>query len=204
MKALGFYVNNQKCTGCKTCQVACKDLHDHSIDVNFRRVYEYSGGEWLQNGKTWQQNVFAYYMSIACNHCEDPVCTKVCPSGAMHKQADGLVIVDEKLCIGCKNCIMACPYGAPQFDKTKGHVVKCDACQDRLNKGGKPVCVEACPMRALDFGEMEALEAKYGKSINCAPLPDTKYTTPNLIIQPSTNARPVGDNTGKIANAKEV
>lgn len=204
MKSKGFYVDSQKCTGCKTCQVACKDLHNHSVDVNFRRVYEYAGGDWVQEGKTWRNDVFAYYLSIACNHCEDPACARVCPSGAMHKQENGLVIVDEKICIGCKSCIMACPYGAPQFDVNKGHVVKCDACQDRVAEGKKPVCVESCPMRALDFDEVEELKRKYGESTNVAPLPSTEYTNPNLIIKPSTDARPVGDKTGAIVNRKEI
>ena len=204
MKKLGFYVDSQKCTGCKTCQVACKDLHDHPVGVNFRRVYEYAGGGWVQEGTSWRQDVFAYYLSIACNHCENPACVGVCPSGAMHKQENGLVVVNEEVCIGCKSCIMACPYGAPQFDTSKGHVVKCDGCQDRVNAGGNPVCVEACTMRALEFGDIEELERKYGPSINVAPLPDTHYTNPNLIVKPSPRARPVGDNSGSIANPEEV
>lgn len=204
MKKLGFYVDSQKCTGCKTCQVACKDLHNHSTDVNFRRVYEYAGGEWVKENNTWRQNVFAYYLSIACNHCDNPACTRVCPSGAMHKQEDGIVIVEGNVCIGCKSCIMACPYGAPQFDANKGHVVKCDACQDRVKAGNKPVCVEACPMRALDYGDLEELEQKYGPSSNIAPLPDTRYTNPHLIVKPGSDARPVGDKSGSIVNHKEI
>lgn len=204
MKTYGFYVDSQRCTGCKTCQVACKDLHNHSKGINFRRVYEYAGGDWQQEGQVLRHHIFAYYLSIACNHCEDPACARVCPSGAMHKQDNGLVVVNEKVCIGCKSCIMACLYGAPQYDEEKGHVVKCDACQDRVAVGEKPVCVASCPYRALDFGPMDELEAKYGKSVNMAPLPSTHYTNPNLIVKPGPTARPVGDTTGSIVNPKEV
>uniref|UniRef100_UPI00356A000C 4Fe-4S dicluster domain-containing protein n=1 Tax=Salmonella enterica TaxID=28901 RepID=UPI00356A000C len=75
-----------RCTGCKTCELACKDYKDLTPDVSFRRIYEYAGGDWQEDNGVWHQNVFAYYLSISCNHCEDPACTKVCPSGAMHKR----------------------------------------------------------------------------------------------------------------------
>ncbi len=79
--------------------------------------------------------MFAYYLSIACNHCEDPACTKVCPSGAMHKREDGFVVVNEEVCIGCRYCHMACPYGAPQYNADKGHMTKCDGCHERVAEG---------------------------------------------------------------------
>ena len=97
----GFFIDSSRCTGCKTCELACKDYKDLTPDVSFRRIYEYAGGDWQEDNGVWHQNVFAYYLSIACNHCEDPACTKVCPSGAMHKRDDGFVVVDEDVCIGC-------------------------------------------------------------------------------------------------------
>lgn len=115
----GFFIDSARCTGCKTCELACKDYKNLTPEVSFRRIYEYAGGDWQEDNGVWQQNVFAYYLSIACNHCEDPACTKVCPSGAMHKREDGFVVVDEDVCIGCRYCHMACPYGATavQCDK---------------------------------------------------------------------------------------
>ena len=71
----GFFIDSSRCTGCKTCELACKDYKDLTPDVSFRRIYEYAGGDWLEDNGVWQQNVFAYYLSIACNHCEDPACT---------------------------------------------------------------------------------------------------------------------------------
>ncbi|EBD3622992.1 dimethylsulfoxide reductase subunit B, partial [Salmonella enterica] len=145
----GFFIDSSRCTGCKTCELACKDYKDLTPDVSFRRIYEYAGGDWQEDNGVWRQNVFAYYLSISCNHCEDPACTKVCPSGAMHKRDDGFVVVNEEVCIGCRYCHMACPYGAPQYNAAKGHMTKCDGCHDRVAEGKKPICVESCPLRAL-------------------------------------------------------
>ncbi|MGL1954759.1 DmsC/YnfH family molybdoenzyme membrane anchor subunit [Escherichia coli] len=93
----GFFIDSSRCTGCKTCELACKDFKDLGPEVSFRRIYEYAGGDWQEDNGVWHQNVFAYYLSISCNHCDDPACTKVCPSGAMHKREDGFVVVDEDL-----------------------------------------------------------------------------------------------------------
>ncbi|HAY7190930.1 TPA: dimethyl sulfoxide reductase subunit B, partial [Shigella sonnei] len=90
----GFFIDSSRCTGWKTCELACKDFKDLGPEVSFRRIYEYAGGDWQEDNGVWHQNVFAYYLSISCNHCDDPACTKVCPSGAMHKREDGFVVVD--------------------------------------------------------------------------------------------------------------
>ncbi|MFV0333938.1 MAG: DMSO/selenate family reductase complex B subunit [Tropicimonas sp.] len=204
-KQYGFFIDSSRCTGCKTCMIACKDYNDLPTEINYRRVYEFAGGEWTQDGNAWRQEVFAYYSSIACNHCADPACTQVCPTGAMAKHAEnGLVIVNEDLCIGCKSCAMACPYGAPQYDAVKKHMTKCDGCQSRVSAGQKPVCVEACPLRALDFGPIDELRAEHGTLAAVAPLPEESYTQPSIVIKPNRKARPVGDRSGFLANPMEV
>jgi dimethylsulfoxide reductase, chain B len=205
MKQYGFYFDSERCTGCKTCELACKDYKDLGTDVNFRRIYEYTGGNWSQLADgCWHQDVFAYYMSISCNHCSAPACTKVCPTGAMHKNEDGFVIVNEEICIGCRYCHMACPYDAPQYDAQKGHMTKCDGCYSRVKAGQKPICVDACPLRALDFAPIDELRVKYGDQASIAPLPPADITYPNLVVKPNKNSRPSGDTSGFLGNPREV
>lgn len=199
----GFFIDSSRCTGCKTCELACKDFKDLGPEVSFRRIYEYAGGDWQEDNGVWHQNVFAYYLSISCNHCDDPACTKVCPSGAMHKREDGFVVVDEDVCIGCRYCHMACPYGAPQYNAEKGHMTKCDGCYSRVAEGKQPICVESCPLRALEFGPIEELRQKHGTLAAVAPLPRAHFTKPNIVIKPNANSRPTGDTTGYLANPEE-
>ncbi|HAY7096746.1 TPA: DMSO reductase like molybdoenzyme iron-sulfur subunit YnfG, partial [Shigella sonnei] len=121
---------------------------------------------------------------------DDPACTKVCPSGAMHKREDGFVVVDEDVCIGCRYCHMACPYGAPQYNAEKGHMTKCDGCYSRVAEGKQPICIESCPLRALEFGPIEELRQKHGTLAAVAPLPRAHFTKPNIVIKPNANSRP--------------
>ncbi|WP_298439229.1 DMSO/selenate family reductase complex B subunit [uncultured Ferrimonas sp.] len=207
-KQYGFFVDTSKCTGCKTCQVSCKDRSDLPVGVNFRRVYEYGGGTWNkdENGVV-SQNVFAYYTSISCNHCSEPACTKACPTGAMHKRReDGLVHVDKNVCIGCESCARACPYDAPQMDHAKGYMTKCDGCYDRIAQGLKPTCVESCPMRALDYDTMDNLRAKYPTAAqpDVAPLPNSNITNPNLLIAKNRLSQASGSAAGEVLNHAEV
>jgi anaerobic dimethyl sulfoxide reductase subunit B (iron-sulfur subunit) len=170
---LGFWIDQQYCTGCKACQVACKDKHDLPLGVTWRRVVEYSGGSWSTDpaAGTFTPNVFTYYTSISCNHCDDPVCVAVCPTTAMHKGADGIVSVDPAKCVGCRFCEWACPYSAPQFDPSAGVMTKCDLCADELAEGRDPACVAACPSRVLHYGDITDLRAAHGDRADVAPLP---------------------------------
>ncbi|MCG9703248.1 dimethylsulfoxide reductase subunit B [Vibrio natriegens] len=206
MTQYGFYVDSSKCTGCKTCQVSCKDRNQLDVGPKLRRVYEYGGGSWVKNvDGTFEQDVFSYYLSISCNHCEHPTCVEGCPSGAMHKRAeDGLVVVNQEVCIGCRYCEMRCPYGAPQFDEEKKVMAKCDGCYEYVARGEKPICVASCPQRALDFDEIETLRAKYGTQAEIAPLPKAYLTQPNLVVKAHASARLSGDSSGSILNPEEV
>ena len=126
IKNPAFYFNSELCTGCKACMIACIDKHNLNKGVLWRRVLEYSGGEWLPVGDAYEQNVFAYYVSLSCNHCENPVCAEACPTQAMHKDENGIVSVDPDRCVGCRYCEWNCPYGAPQFDPERKKMTKCD------------------------------------------------------------------------------
>ena len=205
MSQLGFYFDAVRCTGCKACQIACQDKHDLPAELRWRRIAEYSGGEWSFNQDgSYNQNVFSYYVSVACNHCETPICQEVCPANAIEKRDDGLVLIDESKCIGCRYCEWTCPYGAPQFNEDAGKMTKCTFCSDNLAQGEPPACVAACPSRALDFGELDELRAKYGSLDEVAPLPEASLTKPALVINPNHNTRPVNSAEGKLANPEEV
>ena len=168
-------------------------------------MFEYTGGDTVRNGDgTFGSTCFSYNVSVACNHCDDPVCVRVCPTEAMHKdEQTGLVSVNDRHCIGCGYCHLSCPYSAPRVDRVKGHSVKCDGCIERVAAGEKPVCVEACPARALDFGPVGDME-KLGERAAIAPFPRPEATVPNLFVKPSADARPAESKDGVVANLLEV
>ena len=175
--ALGFYFDMTRCVGCRACQVACKDRNNLDTGLIFRYAKTYETGSFPDVGM--------YTYSGSCNHCENPACITVCPTGAMYKAEDGTVIHDDDMCIGCKACMNICPYGAPKFDEVRAIVRKCDACASQRAKGENPVCVDACPSRALDFGERDELIAKYGEDLvkDLPILPDSSLTNPNTLIK---------------------
>ena len=98
----------------------------------------------------------------------------------------------------------ACPYSAPKVDEEIKKAVRCDMCADRVAEGKQPICVEACPLRALDFGEISELRQKYGEMADIAPLPSADETKPNIVITEPVNAKPAGDTTGSVLNEREI
>lgn len=199
-----FYFDSSACSGCKACQVACKDKNGLETGVLWRRVYEVSGGDWLRVGDAWESSVFAYNLSIACNHCEKPICIEVCPAGAIYKRADGIVLIETSQCLGFGYCSWACPYDAPQYNEEKGYMTKCNFCTDNIDAGLPPACVAACPLRALDYGDREELEARYGKISNLYPLQDAGLTNPALVITPHKEAVRAQNGPAIVANREEV
>lgn len=190
------------CTGCKACQAACKDHNGLGPSILWRRVYEVAGGGWTRAGAAWTQDVFAWNLSISCNHCERPVCAEGCPTGAIRRREDGVVLLDSDKCMGCRYCEWACPYGAPRFDVARGAMTKCTLCSDRLEEGLAPSCVTACPMRALDFGTLEEMKGRPGVAAGF-PLPDPRLTEPSFLLTPH-RAAARSDGEGTVANREEV
>lgn len=182
----GFFFDSSRCTGCRTCMMACMDYHDLPAGRKYRRVIDFEGGQTTLNADgTVSTSAFCYHVSLACNHCNSPACIHVCPTGAMHKDENALVWVDTHRCIGCGYCTIACPYHAPSIDPNLNQSSKCDGCTTRVSQGLAPICVEACPLRALDFGETAELHARHPGSVSSVvPLPPGDYTNPNLTIKP--------------------
>jgi len=206
-KQMAFHFDASACNGCKACVVACKSKNQLPVGINWRRVTEYGGGNWVpdpsDSTRMLPSNIFAYAVSLACNHCQDPICLESCPTGAISKDDNGVVKIDQSICIGCRYCEWACPYGAPQFDAAAGVMTKCNFCEDLLDQGETPYCVAACVMRALDFGELSDLQAKYGTVDAIEPLPTADLTKPALVITPHPHAQISGEGTGKIIQTAE-
>ena len=147
---LGFVHNNVECIGCRACEIACKDKNGLEAGPRLRRVSYVEGGTYPE--------VYAYKVNMSCNHCAQPACLPTCPTGAIYKRKkDGIVDIDSTLCIGCRRCEAACPYGAPQFIPEQNIVSKCNMCVDEIDAGRKPYCVMACMMRVLDIGDIDSL-----------------------------------------------
>jgi len=195
-KQMAFYFEQKHCTGCSTCQIACKDKHDLPHGQNFRQVHAYEGGSFKVCSNVVHHNVYAYWVSVSCNHCVNAVCVTVCPSGAMHKRTeDGLVLIHEERCIGCRRCLKACPYHAPQFDAATFKMKKCDFCQELVREGKAPACISACPMRVLGYGELSELRKKYGSTSWVKGLPTTTKLEPAWVLVPHRDA---GNAQGRI------
>lgn len=176
-KQHGFYFNADNCISCHACEAACSEKNDLPAHIAFRSVGYLEGGTY----PSFQR----MNISMACNHCDDPVCLKGCPTLAYTKFAEyGAVLQDPDICFGCGYCTWVCPYNAPQLDPVAGHVSKCNMCVDRLEVGLKPACSSACLAGALDFGVIESLPEKREQleaSIPGFPSPD--ITHPNIRFQ---------------------
>ena len=180
---IGFYFDQTRCIGCYTCSVACKDWHDiEAGSANWKRVTAVERGKYPE--------LFVAFVALSCLHCKRPACIPACPVNAITKREnDGIVVVDQEACLGNLDCPMyckeACPYDVPQFgDEDGSKMQKCHLCVDRWSEGRKPVCVEACPMRALDAGPLDELEAKYGKAREAEGFVYSPEVEPAIIFKP--------------------
>ena len=201
MAQLGWLIDLDKCTGCDTCMVSCKSenntrplgspmpfkngagmIPDH---VSYRWVVKREAGLY--------PNPTVTFVTSSCNHCEHPACQASCPvsnvndpsnpaNAIFKREEDGVVIINQDVCIGCKNCIQACPYGAPQFNSATLKVEKCTFCIHRLEAGLQPACVTACVGNALhvveNFIASEAgMNAPDGFADPALTVPSVKFAT---------------------------
>jgi len=176
-KQHGFYFNADNCIACHACEAACAEKNDTPAHLAFRSVGYLEGGSYPA--------VARLNISMACNHCDNPVCLKGCPTRAYTKFAEyGAVLQDPDICFGCGYCTWVCPYNAPQLDPVAGHVSKCNMCVDRLEVGLKPACASACLGGALDFGVIETTpENREQLSTTIPGFPDPSITNPNIRFQ---------------------
>ena len=212
MARWGMVINTHTCIGCYSCMIACKQEHFLPPGIFFARVLIGETGRY--------PSVRKLIYPVLCNHCEDPSCVDVCPTGATTQREDGIVTVDEDICIGCRNCLIACPYqqrsylpknereyfpgqGLTPFEEMgkvvypleKGTVAKCTFCIERIDEGLKkgltpgvdrdatPACVNACPVSARHFGDLDDPESNVSVLIRdkkAAPLHPEYGTQPSV------------------------
>lgn len=172
-RSLGFLFDPNKCIVCNACVTAC---NEHYGNLNWRTLLTFQNGNKVG-------------VSIACNHCDEPLCMKVCPAEAIHKDDMGIVYIDGKECIGCGYCQWACPYEEPKFND-QGVMTKCDLCRERLlTKKGLPYCVEACPTGALSFGWLDK------------PNYDAPYLAPYAITKPKLEIKKIKEEEEKLTSS---
>lgn len=173
MTRYGMGINTHRCLGCQACTLACKTQNAVPGDMFWNRVLT-EGSDKLDVAVGDYPRLTRKYLPLACQHCENPACLKVCPTGATYKDDKGRVEIDYDKCIGCRMCMAACPYNVRSFnwddpsfirefrygdkevpDRSKGVVEKCTLCKERVDRGDIPMCVSVCPVEARVFGDLD-------------------------------------------------
>ena len=179
-KNLAMVIVGDLCIGCDACYVSCKTEWDvPALKDAFRtKVFE------VEDEDRFGNPVIGFLPTL-CNHCDNAACVDVCPTGASFKRSeDGIVLVDPDMCIGCKACMVACPYNARYYDEHKKAVDKCTFCLPRTSNGLDPACVVTCVGSSRNFGDLNDPESKVSKMINDATsvhrLKEDEGTLPNV------------------------
>ncbi len=163
-------IDLNKCVGCRACELACHQRNDLPEDKSYIRIYP-KGDE----GERW-------FLPVQCQHCQDAPCEAVCPTGATYTDKQGVVLINEKTCVGCFYCAVACPYDARTFVEETGVVDKCWLCLDWVMGGGLPACVQACVLGARIFGRKDDPEiAAILESGRAKPLHPEFGTEPGIL-----------------------
>ncbi len=183
MTKLGIAINKTRCIGCQTCAHACKMQNNVPSGMRWNRVL--TEGCDVEDGALGEfPNLSRGYLPVACQHCENPACLRVCPTGATYKDDKGRVEIDYEKCIGCRMCMAACPYNARVFNwnepvrdpgfnygdkdvpvRGKGVVEKCTLCKERTDRGDEPMCVACCPTRARTFGDLDDPDSEISRVV---------------------------------------
>lgn len=202
-KKLGLVIDLDTCVGCHACAVACKEWNDGGQFGPLPDEQAYGAdpiGVWFNRVHTFEVEppaapAMTVHFPRSCLHCETPACVTVCPTGASYKRAeDGIVLVDEDKCIGCKLCSWACPYGAREYSETRGTMQKCTLCVDRIYNESfapedrQPACVMACPTRARHFGDLGDADSVVSKLVaergGVDLMPELGYRPVNKYLPP--------------------
>jgi Fe-S-cluster-containing dehydrogenase component len=184
-----------KCIGCARCVEACKEENGVPKEPFFfrtwveRYIIPKEGETIVQNVSLKNGNVDpmekdilrSFFVPKLCNQCDNPPCVQVCPVGATFKTEDGVVLIDDNRCIGCRYCVQACPYGARYIHPEKQTADKCTFCYHRITKGLLPACVEVCPTQARIFGDVKS---------TASPLTRFKRMNKIFMLKPSLNTEP--------------
>ena len=174
---VGILIDTTRCVGCRACQLACKQKNGLPADaasLPANRTFPealsdttFTLIDFRRTGGTEAKPVFTT-VKKQCMHCLEPACASACFVAALHKSEEGPVLYDANRCVGCRYCLMACPFSVPTFewDKTFGHIQKCDLCPERTSQGEPTACAEACPVGTLTFGHRGELPAEAWRRIN--------------------------------------
>ena len=181
MAKLGMTIDLKRCMGCHTCELGCKMQNNVPMGMLWNRILT-DGGEDVDTARGDFPNLHKSWMPLACLHCENAPCVKVCPVGATYKDNDGRVLINYDRCIGCRYCMAACPYNARVFNwqtpvrepnfsygdapaRPRGVMEKCTLCVERTTKGQEPRCVEVCPAKARKFGDLDDPNSEVSRAI---------------------------------------
>ena len=177
MKQLAMVIDLDRCIGCGGCQAACKLEHDIALGPSRCKLYN------IGPTGTYPDLEF-YFITVTCQQCAEPVCAKVCPTGACYKSSeDGVVYIDRDVCIGCKSCSNACPYKAIIFNNELRVSDKCDLCPALRKAGEAPACVKNCSGAAISVGDVGDPQSEVSKLL--AKAGERAYALPDSGVKPS-------------------